>query len=320
MVTGIARLAFAGVALVILSLPLMGQAADPAGQAAFTGFALDPRAPIVREENYVMNARVRPLLLFWIGRDDVGGARIRWRQGPAGHRAFELLVGSDPLRAPRKINRWGFIVEEERGEISEVLGVMKESGEQTLEEARANVERGGGERATFKAVRTTVTGNRAVTGTIAFAASSDLTYHQLGALVSLIPTRPKAVRTTDLPATANRGFLLAVTSLIHRTAAGCRSGAAAEARAVQYFYNQALYDLSVSSCKYARELRTKAGVFTEVVATRFQVRNTKTGELTKFQIEYGLSDALREVPIRIVFRPRWWIEIELLLDREGRFP
>jgi hypothetical protein len=317
-VHGAVGLASVCAALTMLSVPVLGQAVDRPGAPAFTRLALDGRVPIVRQEHYVMNARVRPLVLFWVGRDDVGGARITWRRGADGRRAFELLVGSDPVRAPRKINRWGFIVEEVRGEISEVLGVMKETGERTLEEARTHTERGAGERTTFKAVRTTVTGNRAVTKTLAFAAPADLTYRELEALLSLIPAQPQTVRTVDLPATAARGFLLAMASLIHDTAAPCRDRDGAKARTVEYFYNQVLYDLSVSSCRYAAELRTKVGVFGEVVTGQFQLRNKKTRDITRFQVDYGLSAAHHEVPIRVVFRPHWWIEIELLLDRDWK--
>ena len=71
--------------------------------------------PIHKEYRYRMSAAIRPLL-FWIGDSDVGGARIVWRRGEDGRRGYEFLLGSDPIRAPRKINRWGFVREELRGD------------------------------------------------------------------------------------------------------------------------------------------------------------------------------------------------------------
>src|SRR5215216_1108953 len=62
--------------------------------------------PVVAQHYYRMLAKVRPLL-FWISRDNVGGARIGWLADERGSKGFELLIGSDPARAPRKINRWG---------------------------------------------------------------------------------------------------------------------------------------------------------------------------------------------------------------------
>src|SRR5262245_61860626 len=66
--------------------------------------------PVRIEHRYRMLGKVRPLL-FWISRDDVGGARIRWTGADAAN-GFELLIGSDPARAPRQINKWGYIAEE----------------------------------------------------------------------------------------------------------------------------------------------------------------------------------------------------------------
>src|SRR5712692_2683765 len=68
------------------------------------------RAPlhVDAQFDYTMTARVR-LLLFWVGKDDVGGGSIRrgtLLQDPASG-VIELLIGSDPAKAPRAINRWG---------------------------------------------------------------------------------------------------------------------------------------------------------------------------------------------------------------------
>src|SRR5450756_1103342 len=47
--------------------------------------------PIVAEHRYRVAAKIRPLVLFWIGKDNVGGARLRWRRGENDER------GSDPI-------------------------------------------------------------------------------------------------------------------------------------------------------------------------------------------------------------------------------
>src|SRR6202171_5208166 len=58
--------------------------------------------------DYTMTARVR-LLLFWVGKDDVGGGYIRRGTLPLDPASdvIELLIGSDPAKAPRAITRWG---------------------------------------------------------------------------------------------------------------------------------------------------------------------------------------------------------------------
>jgi hypothetical protein len=60
--------------------------------------------PIATEHRYRMLAKVRPLLL-WISRDNGGDARITRRSDGADSLSFELLVGSHPARAPRRIKR-----------------------------------------------------------------------------------------------------------------------------------------------------------------------------------------------------------------------
>jgi hypothetical protein len=62
--------------------------------------------------DYIMTGRVR-LLVFWAGKDDVGGGYIRrgvLPQDPASD-VIELLIGSDPAKAPRTINRCGAAAE-----------------------------------------------------------------------------------------------------------------------------------------------------------------------------------------------------------------
>jgi hypothetical protein len=62
---------------------------------------------------------------------------------------------------------------------------------------------------------------------------------------------------------------------------------------------------------------TKTNVFAHVVEGRFQVKNRTTKSETKFLVSHGTSAELRGLPIRAVFRPGWWMEIELLLDRSA---
>jgi len=44
-------------------------------------------------------------LLFWIGRSNVGDAIVTRTAAPH-ETSYSLLIGSDPDRAPRRINRW----------------------------------------------------------------------------------------------------------------------------------------------------------------------------------------------------------------------
>ena len=97
-----------------------------------------------------------------------------------------------------------------------------------------------------------------------------------------------------------------------------RGGRGAKAvSSVAYLYNQTLYDLSLASCSFDREFHTDTGTFADVVDGLFLLRNRTTRGETKFRVSFGTSGELRELPVRAVFRPRWWMEVELVLDRLG---
>ena len=303
------------IALWAAGLPLLAREAprDVGSSVVVPGGDL----PVVREASYVVNARVRPLLLFWIGRDNVGDARLTWRAGSRGRRAFALLVGSDPARAPRRINRWGFLGEALDGNTAEVLGLMKESNEKTLEEADARTAQQEGTLSTFRATRATITTSRAVSASMTLHASAHLTYRELDELLALLPVDWSRVRTLELPPGTQTGFLVAMDSFIRRSLEPCRNannGSARDMPRIPYVYSQTVYDLWLLSCVYIPQSRISNGTLAPVVDGRFRVRNRTTKNETNFRLSYGTTGTLRELPVRAVFRPNWWMEIELVLD------
>lgn len=276
--------------------------------------------PAVREHLYTVDAKVRLIPLVWIGRANIGGARITRRQDVSGRRTFEFLVGSDPARAPRGINRWGFISESVSTDNAEVFGAMKESNEETIEDAAAQRAGQDGAVGTFKAVRSTISGSRAVGGTMTVQAPANLTYRELDALLALIPLKSPKVRTMELPPGTQMGFLVALDSLIGASIARCRSTMDTGTRQVlpvPYVYNQTMYDMSLLSCDYKPQLRTKTGTFADVVGARFEVMNRTTHDETKFRLFIGTSGEVRGLPSRAIFQPRSWLEVELVLDRSA---
>ena len=298
----------------VLCVMMLAKASEPVA-TDFSYAALNARMPVVRQHSYVVNAKVRPLLAFWIGRDNVGDARVTWREGSGGRRGYELLIGSDPARAPRHINRWGFIVEELDAGRTEVLGVMKESNEETIEAAEAEMSRSQGVSA-FKTSRTTITGNQAHNSAATLQAPDHLTYRERDAILALIAGQAAAIRTVQLPPGTQNGFLVSMDSLMHESVIPCRTRQRSTGiPAVTFVYGRTLFDLSLLSCKPESELKTKSFTFADVIDGRFQVRNRTTHDETKFRVVYGASGELCGVPVRAVFRPRWWMEVELLLDR-----
>jgi hypothetical protein len=131
-----------------------------------------------------MASKIRPRLLFWTGRDNVGGARAVWHRGPDGAVGFELLIGSDPGRAPRRINRWGYIAEEVRGPEARLLGVMKQSTEQSLEDAQSRLASEAQEgQYVFKAIRAVASASEASSRIVTIRVARDLTFRDLETLL-----------------------------------------------------------------------------------------------------------------------------------------
>lgn len=310
-------------ASVVRRLPPMPN--SPEGQAEVEAAAQDhapvallaPPLPIEREHRYMVSARIRPLLLFWIGRDNVGSARLIWRRGDQGQRGAEVLIGSDPERAPRRINRWGFIAEATRGASTEVLGVMTESSERSLDEAKARVSREPASGKSLKVLQSLVEDGRIVSRASVVRIPDTWTYRDVDRVISLIATQPTTTKTTVIPAGTEGGFLTALFGVLRRLREPCEGAVSEVARpapAVAYAYNATMFRLSVDSCVDRPEVLMATGTAVPAVDVRFSIQNLVTKNVTKFRLAYAADGEFAGVPVRVVFRPQWWVEVDLTLD------
>ncbi len=264
--------------------------------------------PVVAEHYYRMLARIRPLL-FWISRDNVGGARLQWRSDGEGGRGFELLIGSDPVRAPRRINRWGYIAEEIRGSQSRTLGVMTQSREESIEDAKTQLVREGTGVRVFKVIRAHSVDGRATSG-VTTLNTSDFTYRDLDSLLAKLDTGSlgTSVRIVDLPPGTRPGFLVALADLINEP----------DLKSVPYVYNGRFHQLSRKST-VSVSMRVRGRDVTRLRSARFETENRATHERTSFEITYGTTGDLAGVPLHVLYQPTWWFEVELFLDEATNF-
>ena len=130
--------------------------------------------PVVREHTYRMAGKIR-LVMIWVGRDDVGSGVIRWR-GAGDDKAIELLIGSDPKRAPGQLNKWGYLVEEMRGGESSVVGLISQENDDRLSDVKAGLKTRTEQRA-FDTIRGYVAATEGVARVGTLYAPSQLTYH-----------------------------------------------------------------------------------------------------------------------------------------------
>ena len=259
------------------------------------------------EHHYVVSGRIR-LLVFWTGRHDVGQARFDRAESPAGARRLALRVGTDPERTPRRINRWGYIDETTCATETVVTGVMTESKEQSVEQARGAAERP--KHIPLRTIRSRISGTESITETATIAPPRSVTYRDVEDVLLMKPSAATVVRLA-VPANVESGFLRAVTSLMKESVTAYRDSQKPPAglRRV-YVYGGTFYDMSL---RRSRHVRADG----DELESDFAVRNRATGTTTEFQISYTTSGHNPGVARRIVFSPRKWLELELRLKEQA---
>lgn len=280
-----------------------------AGSATATSVTAQPvcrtadRLAPTRELHYVVNARVRPLL-FWIGRDNVGGGRITWSRTSQAER-LELLVGSDPARTPVHVNRWGYVAETICADGADLIGVMTESEETTPDQASTNVSRAGSARQAFRSIRSRISDGHSDAEVARLSMDRALTYRELDALLPFVLRATGEKHGIVLAKDTQPGFLMAVAAIAARTLSSPGTGGRGRV-SMAYVYNGQIFDLQLASVeRHDNE-----------VETEFRTRNRVTGGVTRFAVSFD-STAVAVTPTRIRFRPRWWFEAELVLDRQA---
>jgi hypothetical protein len=258
--------------------------------------------------HYLMNARVRPLLVFWVGRANVGDAIMTRAVAPS-EAHYSLLIGSDPDRAPRRINRWGYIEEKIRGEAATVVGLMTESDEESVEEAEASLRREASGLHTFNVIHAAIDSEQSRSAVTAVAVPADYSFRQVQTVLALAKDGGAAGRSrvVRLPRGTRPGFLSALAEIIHAQAESARSGDVHAGTPLTYVYHGKFYELRATSAQFRQ---------TNVVFSQFAIRNLADGEVTRFELSYGIGGRLDEVPLTVSYQPRWWIQVTLALADE----
>ncbi len=266
-----------------------------------------------QRHHYTIGARVRPLL-FWMGKDNVGDAVVaRKRDNDAA--SYALLIGSDPERTPRGINRWGYLAEEVRGTEASVVGLMTESNEESVAQAEKNL-RAEGDR-TFNVIRASVADSTARSVVTSVAAPSTLTLRQVDTVLALAASKgvEGERRVIRLPSGGRPGFLSALADAMHEQAAAVRStGKLLAAQPVAFVYHGKVYQLGTTRSRLIGSARIGESTYDHLVGSQFQIRNMGTGEVSQFSMTYAVDGPFAELPISVTYQPRWWMEIRLTLD------
>jgi hypothetical protein len=273
-----------------------------------------------QRHHYTVAARVRPLL-FWIGKDDIGDAVVAAkRDGDIA--SYALLIGSDPERAPRNINRWGYIAEDIHGDEATLVGLMTESDEDSVGQAEANVRKEAGNEI-FNVIRASIASGEARSVVTSVAAPSAYTLRQVDTVLELADQRgvDSKARVVRLPPGGRPGFLSALADVMQEQAATWRSaGKLRPTQPIAYVYHGKVYQLRVTQSRSLASQRIGASTYERLIASQFQIKQAATNEVTDFSITYGADGPLTGLPVAATYQPRWWLEIQLTLDDARRGP
>ncbi len=261
-------------ALGLAQLPLHGSRQESSANAHI--LPLPHELSVTADHQYRLAGAARPFMLFWIRRDDVGGGRMTWRRGANGTLSLELLMGSDPARAPFKANRWGYIREVIHGDTAELVAVKTEVEEETLEEAKASVTRAAAR--TLVLIRERVTPHEARAWSAVVDVGRDVTFRDVDLVLDrMTKVREWNERVFARPSGTRPGFLVALTELMR---SGVEAWAAADASTVRYVPQTVLYihrakpyELRQSDVELLRGVTIGGRWYPRLLQGQFRMRN-----------------------------------------------
>ena len=307
------RLMSSAVAFMLCSMLVAGAPRAPMAVEPVPITPLAADLPVVREHSYRMAGKVR-MLLIWVGREDVGSGVIKWKAA-GDDKAYELLIGSDPAKAPGHLNKWGYLVEEIRaGSGASVVGVISQDNEDRLSDVKNGLasQRSG---RPFDTVRGRVAQGEAHARVGTVYAPSALTYREAPAVLKLVlEDRTKPVRRLDRAGGVRPGFLTSLTELISATISPARTGGGPATRKVSYIHGDRLYELRVLESNRLAHFQQDGRVFHDVIRARFETARFGQRTGTRFELVFGASGQLTGVPIRVSYQPKWWLQVDLFLQ------
>ena len=299
------------------------RSAGPPGEGGVTAPSVVERVrslPILWDHQYRVSAAVRPLPLpfLWIGRSNAGSARMTRRRATDGTEGFELLIGSDPARVPRRINRWGYIVEEVRGSEATVFAFMNQSSQKTLEEAHARSAQEQREgRYLYTLYQARVAGTNAESVVWRTSLARELTFRDLDLALTLThqPAPDAKVRHLPLPANTHPGFVAALIDLIGRDVkrASRDDEAVRPPLTTTYVHNGSILELKLRDSRLVPTMAIDGRRYQRLLRGQFEGRKLTSGSKAAFEVLYGTEGALAGTPVRLSFRARWWFRLELTL-------
>jgi len=284
---------------------------------------------------YVMTCRVR-FVFFWGGEDDVGGGYVHIGKAAGDERQemVQILFGSDPAKAPLKINRWGAGTEVLRAAdsgqpaASAFFGFMKSSKGQSVLAMRSELskEKSNGAHL-FEGIISRVDQNRALTASVPYTSNQDFDFHQYSeaqkAALQQLENNPsrhigqaKGGAAQACPRVGE--FLSTILQLMSDATSGH-----ATPESLCYIYNARHYTATLVNVQPVQDktvhvqFHANGGsldrAYRRLNNAHFEVYCQETSTKSVFDITLGTEGNIRGVPIQISYQPNWWFQVVLNL-------
>jgi hypothetical protein len=251
-------------------------------------------------------------MLFWVAREDVGFARITWRVGADGSRGYELLAGTDPVRAPRGLNRWGYIAEEVRNGEGSMLALLMGSADGT-DDTQASAERDGPSAPEFHAVRSGMRRGAAAWQATRIFTPAAFTIHDVDAALRRVDQEMNVTPWREAPQRIGPrpGFLTAVAEAIGEAVATDPARSVTH-RGIPFVFGRDIYELTVDEASATAV--PYAGSMVPAIRLALESRAAATGARSQFTLVCGRAGDLAGVPLMVSWQPRWWLKATLTLS------
>ena len=138
--------------------------------------------------------------------------------------------------------------------------------------------------------------------------SVDLDYavaFRLRILSNRVPGRPVAIF-----AIANPEILLAARVSSPADSVIVRG----DAFQIPYIHGDRMYELRLLSSTRLARFERDGRTFTNVIRGQFETGEAGKRSGTRFELVYGASGELAGVPILISYQPKWWLQVDLVLN------
>ena len=146
-------------------------------------------------------------------------------------------------------------------------------------------------------------------------AASSVTYKEADTVLALaLGAGSDQMKHIDRPSGARPGFLSSVAELIRTSAARAARGQQLNPQALRYIYGDRLYELRLIDATPLARFETGGRVYEHVVRSRFETAEAGTRGGSRFELVYGTTGALAEIPIVISYQPKWWLQVELTIE------